>query len=187
VALDAESECGQKYVHDADWAIKYASENRLAMLRACDSLFQRLFSVPVDWLSLIHTNHNHVRRESHFGTELWVHRKGAQPAFDEQVGTIPGSMGTASFHVKGQGCADSLNSSSHGAGRKLSRGQAKKSISTTAIRKQLQSVWIDQRNLSAMREESPSAYKDIRAVMRSQRDLTRITRELRPVLSYKGN
>ena len=186
VAFDPVESSGQSYLRDAEWAIEYAAENRRTMLRACDRLFDELFSVRADWTTLIHTNHNHVSRESHFGKEVWVHRKGAQPASEDQIGTIPGSMGTASFHVIGRGCQESLNSSSHGAGRKLSRHEARKSISAASTRKQLESVWIDQRNLRAMREESPAAYKDIRAVMRSQRELTRITREVRPVLSYKG-
>ncbi len=122
--FDAESVTGQAYLADVTWAIAYAEQNRLAMVAAVAELFQRLFGVAMNWETLIHSNHNHVRRETHSGEELWVHRKGALSATAGEPGVIPGSMGTDSFHVAGRGEPDSLCSSSHGAGRALSRGEA---------------------------------------------------------------
>ena len=164
----------------------YAEQNRLAMLTAVALLFEEFFGIAADRDSLIHANHNHVRREIHFGREYWVHRKGAQSARAGEPGIIPGSMGTASFHVTGRGCQESLCSSSHGAGRKMSRTDARRTISRRKLDRQMASIWFDHRCAQALRDEAPGAYKDIHAVMRAQKKLTRIVRELRPILSYKG-
>jgi len=184
--FDATSNAGQSYLSDVVWAVRYAEENRLAMIHAVDCLLQKLFDVKVDWETLIHANHNHVRREIHFEKEYWVHRKGAQSAKPNEPGIIPGSMGTVSFHVEGRGHEKSLSSSSHGAGRKLSRTDARKTVSRRQFEQDMKSIWFDQRRIHALRDEAPAAYKDINAVMRAQKKLTRIVRELRPVLCYKG-
>lgn len=184
--LDAETEPGHNYLCDVAWALRYAKENRLEMIDAVAGLLHDLFGVRVDRTSLIHGHHNHVQRETHFADELWVHRKGAQSAQLDEPGIIPGSMGTASLHVAGRGCEESLCSSSHGAGRKLSRTDARKTVSRRQLHRQLESVWFDHRRADALRDEAPAAYKDIHAVMRAQRKLTRIVRELRPLLCYKG-
>ena len=174
------------YLADHRWARLYASENRLAMLTTVADLMQRLFAIDCDWNSLIHCDHNHVQLESHFGKVLWVHRKGAQSAGDGEPGIIPGSMGTPSFHTLGRGCAEALMSCSHGAGRKLSRTEARQAVGGKEFARQLGTVWYDHRHVSQLRDEAPAAYKDIRQVMKAQRELTRIMRELRPLLSYKG-
>jgi tRNA-splicing ligase RtcB len=177
---------GAAYLHDAAWAERYAFANRRALLQAVAALLQAEFSIACDWSTLIHESHNHVRRESHFGESLLVHRKGAQPAAEGQPGIIPGSMGTVSFHVRGRGCAAALHSSSHGAGRTLSRTEARQRISRRQLQRELEGVWFDHRRSDTIREEAPGAYRDIRRVLRAQRDLTRIERELRPVLCYQG-
>lgn len=184
--LDSQSEAGRAYLSDAAWAISYANRNRLAMIEAVSGIMSDLFGVATDWASLIHANHNHVRREMHFGQQYWVHRKGAQSAQADEPGIIPGSMGTVSYHVTGRGCPESLCSSSHGAGRKFSRTEALRKVSQRQLEQQMENVWFDARRINALRDEAPAAYKDIRAVMRAQRKLTRIVRELRPVLCYKG-
>jgi len=99
---------------------------------------------------------------------------------------IPGSMGTESFHVDGRGCEESLCSSSHGAGRAMSRDEARRHISAHQVQRDLRGVWFDARRINGLREEAPSAYKDIRAVMRAQKELIRIIRTLMPILCYKG-
>jgi tRNA-splicing ligase RtcB len=186
IALDASSPQGKAYRTDVDWAILYAEENRRAMLTAVTSLMASLFGIQPIAETLIHANHNHVRQEEHLGQRLWVHRKGALPAADGEAGIIPGSMGTSSFHVTGRGCADALCSSSHGAGRELSRAEACRKISPRQVQRELEGVWFDHCHVSQLRDEAPSAYKDIHTVMRAQRELTRIDRQLRPVLCYKG-
>jgi len=184
--LEAESEAGRCYLRDLRWACAYAEESRRAMLEAVAGLLKELFGVDADRASLLHCNHNHVRRETHFGAALWVHRKGAVSAHAGEPGIIPGSMGSASFHVTGRGNAESLCSSSHGAGRRLSRTEARQVVQARDLERQLHGVWFDHRLAHALREEAPAAYKDIQQVMRAQRELTRIVRQLRPVLCYKG-
>ena len=184
--LDSQSAEGQAYLADVQWAVAYAEQSRLAMLRAVQSLLAELLGIGVLWDSLIHANHNHVQRERHFGRELLVHRKGALPAAEGQAGVIPGSMGSASFHVSGRGCGQSLCSSSHGAGRALRRGEAMERIPPRQLAREMDGVWFDRRLSRQLCDEAPSAYKDVYAVMRAQRELTRIERELRPLLSYKG-
>jgi tRNA-splicing ligase RtcB len=127
-----------------------------------------------------------VACEEHFGHSLWVHRKGAMLAGAGMMGVLPGSMGTASFHVEGRGCAESLCSSAHGAGRALSREKARQRFSQRELLRQMQGIWFDHRRSSGLRDESPGAYKDVRAVLRAQHELVRVRRRLRPLLVYKG-
>jgi tRNA-splicing ligase RtcB len=184
--LDADREAGQAYLTDLAWTYGYADESRLAIAQAVSALMRDLFGVSADEESILRCNHNHVCRETHFGEAFWVHRKGTISAQDGEAGIIPGSMGTASFHVAGRGYAEALCSSSHGAGRLLSRSEAFRSIPGVELCRQMKHVWFDQRLAGKLRDEAPSAYKDIHAVMRAQRELTRIVRKLRPLLSYKG-
>lgn len=185
-ALDASAESGQAYLHDVGWARRYAAGNRHAMMHhVCDILGAYCDTTP-DFTSIIHIDHNHVARELHAGQDLWVHRKGAMPAGNGAAGVLPDSMGTSSYHVVGRGNPDSLHSSAHGAGRAMSRETARKTITRSALHHQMAEVWYDYRIENALREESPAAYKNIGAVLRAQRDLTRITRTLRPVLNFKG-
>jgi tRNA-splicing ligase RtcB len=186
VALDSQSSEGQAYLSDVAWAIAYAQANRLAIVAAVSRLMQKVFGVVSTSQSLIQCHHNHVRQEVHFGRPYWVHRKGAQSAGMDEPGLIPGSMGTVSFHVSGRGHASALCSSSHGAGRCMSRRDAMQKITRREFERELKGVWFDHRQIDALRDEAPSAYKDISAVMRAQRELTRIERRLRPLLSYKG-
>jgi tRNA-splicing ligase RtcB len=186
LSLDAESIEGKAYLGDVGWAICYAQENRLAIVAAVRDMMQSLFAVTTDADSLIQCQHNHVRRESHFGKAYWVHRKGTLPAGIDEPGLIPGSMGTVSFHVTGRGQALALCSSSHGAGRSMSRSDAFNRIGRRQFERELKGIWFDHRRIDSLRDEAPSAYKDIVAVMHAQRELTRIERRLRPLLNYKG-
>ena len=184
-SFNADDQAGQRYLQDVAWAIRYAQLSRLAMLAAVESLLQQLFGVRFDGSSLLHSQHNHVQRETPFDRALWVHRKGAQSARLDEPGIIPGSMGTSSFHVSGRGQPESLCSSSHGAGRRWSRSEARRNITARKLEQAMGHVWFDRRKRSLLRDEAPAAYKDIHAVMRAQRKLTRIVRELRPLLIYK--
>ncbi|QDU90343.1 RNA-splicing ligase RtcB [Pirellulimonas nuda] len=186
VGLDASSAAGEAYLSDAAWACAYAQQNRLAMLRSVAALVDDLLGVEADWGSLVHSDHNHVRRETHDGRTLLVHRKGAQSARDGEPGLIPGSMGAPSFHTQGKGRPAALASCSHGAGRRMSRSDARRTVSRDALARQVGALWFDRRATGKLRDEAPSSYKDIRLVMRAQRDLVRSVRELRPLLSHKG-
>jgi tRNA-splicing ligase RtcB len=185
-SLDAETPAGRAYLADLDWALAWADENRRVMARAVAALLADTLGIAADEASFVSCHHNHVRREVCGSDAYWVHRKGAIPAADGEPGLIPGSMGAPSFHVTGRGHAPALSSSSHGAGRALSRGEAHRTISTRDLTRQLEGIWFDHRRAPQLRDEAPLAYKDIHAVLRAQRDLTRITRTLHPRLSYKA-
>ena len=103
-----------------------------------------------------------------------------------EAGIIPGSMGTRIYHVEGRGEEASLRSSSHGAGRAMSRHKARAAVSARLLHRQMRGIWFDHRLAANLREEAPTAYKDVAAVLRAQKELTRIVRTLRPVLCYKG-
>jgi tRNA-splicing ligase RtcB len=158
----------------------------MLMAEQVEQIVRATFGARLLWDEQITTDHNHVVAGSHQEQPAWVHRKGAAPAGAGSPGVLPGSMGTASFHVEGRGCAAALNSSAHGAGRALSRERARRRVTIQDIHQQMRGVWFDYRLANDLREESPRAYKDIHAVMRAQRDLVKIIRTLRPVLNYKG-
>ena len=184
--LDADAPDGFAYLADMAWALDYARANRQAIHDTVHNIMHDRFAIESLPDSQIDCHHNFVRCETHFDEPLWVHRKGALSAAQGQPGIIPGSMGSASFHVTGRGCAAALCSSSHGAGRAMSRDQARRAISARDLHRQLRGVWFDHRLANRLRDEAPAAYKDIHTVLRAQRDLTRITRTLHPILSYKG-
>lgn len=184
--LDAESDAGRAYLADHAWALRYADANRRAIVAAAAAVVGRVLGARGDEGSILVCSHNHVRREVHDGAELWVHRKGAIPAADGEPGIIPGSMGTWSYHTLGRGEPASLRSSSHGAGRAMSRAEARGRIRLRDFERDVEGVWFDHRLSRRLVEEAPGAYKDIGRVMRAQRELTRVVRRLRPVLSYKG-
>jgi tRNA-splicing ligase RtcB len=184
--LDSNADVGRLYLSDVHWARMYAAQNRLAMLAAVSELMQKRFAITSDANTLIHSDHNHVQQELHAGKSLWIHRKGAQSAALDEPGIIPGSMGTANFHTAGRGCENALLSSSHGAGRALTRTDARRKVTGKDFVRQVGNLWYDHRIANKLRDEAPVAYKDIRRVMKAQHNLTRIVRELRPLLSYKG-
>jgi tRNA-splicing ligase RtcB len=184
--LHADSPQGRDYLHDLEWALEYAEANRLALASAAQGVVERVLGVGADEASWVSCNHNHVRRETHEGETLWVHRKGAMSAAAGEPGLIPGSMGTSSFHVLGRGCEAALSSSAHGAGRRMSRTDARRTLSTKDVTRELRHVWFDHRLAAGLREEAPSAYKDIGDVLRAQHDLVLVVRRLRPVLGFKG-
>jgi tRNA-splicing ligase RtcB (3'-phosphate/5'-hydroxy nucleic acid ligase) len=183
---DADSHAGQAYLHDAACALRYAHASRIAIAEQAGLALARTIGAALRWETAITTGHNHVSLEICAGRNLWVHRKGAMPAHRGEAGVLPGSMGTRSFHVEGRGLEAALCSSAHGAGRALSRTQARSQISERELRRQMQGVWFHSRLAQKLRDEAPSACKDIRAVLRAQKDLLKITRTLRPVLNYKG-
>lgn len=187
LALEAEGAGGAAYLNDLNWARSYAAANRLAMLGTVESLLLERFATSLDWSTLVHSDHNHAQREVHQGVPLWIHRKGAQSAREGERGIVPGSMGTATFHVVGRGLPESLTSCSHGAGRTLSREAARRRFRGRDLERDLRHVWFDVRRSASLCDEAPAAYRDIRQVMRAQRDLASVFRELHPVLNYKGN
>ena len=185
-ALDAESDAGKEYLHDAMWARQFAAASRKAIAEETDKVLAQMLKCSISWETMIAIDHNHVALEHHGERELWVHRKGAMSAQQGQTGVLPGSMGSSSFHVEGRGCEEALCSSAHGAGRALSRGAARSKFSDRELRRQMEGVWYDYRLTGKLRDEAPAAYKDIRAVLKAQRELVKVIRTLRPVLNSKG-
>lgn len=184
--LDSKSEQGIAYTRDMHWARKYANANRELILVQCQQMFHQLFGIEAEPDSLIHCDHNHFESLMVKGQSLLVHRKGASNVAKGVLAVIPGSMGSDSFHVAGKGNEDSLYSSSHGAGRCMSRQLARKTIGVDSLAKQLDGVYYQQSNLHLLKEEAPSSYKNIDEVMRLQKKLVKVRRRLHPVLSYKG-
>jgi tRNA-splicing ligase RtcB len=156
------------------------------MLMAAAALLEGRLGLEPDLASLVDCDHNHVQREEHGGRSLWVHRKGAIQAARGQPGLVPGSMADASYHTVGRGHPQALGSSSHGAGRRMSRGEARARFDRRAVADQVGAVVVDARRLHSLAEEAPRAYKPIGLVMKAQRALCRPVRRLRPVLCLKG-
>ena len=167
------------------WAQKYAEVNReIMMARTLDALggeFGRdVFSIK----KAVNCHHNYVALENHFGANVYVTRKGAVRARLGDLGIIPGSMGARSFIVEGLGNKDSFNSCSHGAGRTMSRTQARKQFTVDDLKEQTSGV--ECRKDEDVIDEIPSAYKDIDEVMAHQADLVRPIHTLRQIICVKG-
>jgi tRNA-splicing ligase RtcB len=132
----------------------------------------------------VQCHHNYVAREEHFGAEVWITRKGAIRAGVGELGIIPGSMGARSYIVRGKGSPESFHSCAHGAGRRMSRGEARRRFSETDLA--AQTAGIECRKDRGVLDEIPSAYKPIDEVMANQSDLVEIVHELRQVVNVKG-
>lgn len=172
------------YIEAMHFAQDYAMANReLMMVRVLEALRKHAPGFKTD-KAAINCHHNYATREVHFGEQVWVTRKGAVSARAGELGIIPGSMGTGSFIVEGLGNQESFCSCSHGAGRVMSRGQAKKLISLEDHKAAMQGI--EARVDEGVLDESPAAYKDIGAVMDAQQDLVRIRHRLRQVVNVQG-
>jgi tRNA-splicing ligase RtcB len=171
------------YRRDLFWAQEYARCNREVMLHLVVDV-TRAFWPHVTFEPPISCHHNYVAEERHFGEELLVTRKGAIRARAGDLGIIPGSMGTKSYIVRGKGSAQSFDSASHGAGRRMSRAQARKRFSVADLREQTEGV--ECRKDPGVIDEAPGAYKDIDQVMAQQSDLVEIVAELKQILCVKG-
>ena len=172
------------YVEALGWAQDYASENRAQMLTlVLEALRATLPSFEVTEHA-VNCHHNYVARERHFGAEVYVTRKGAIRAGAGELGIIPGSMGARSYIVRGKGSAESFHSCAHGAGRRMSRSQAKKTFSAEDLARQ--TAGVECRKDVGVVDEIPGAYKDIDAVMANQADLVDVVHTLKQVVCVKG-
>jgi tRNA-splicing ligase RtcB len=172
------------YVKAVGWAQDFARENREAMMeRTLGVLRSALTSFTTD-KSAVNCHHNYVAREHHFGADVWITRKGAVRAREGDLGIIPGSMGTRSYIVRGKGNADSFHTCSHGAGRAMSRAEAKRRFTVADHEKA--TAGIECRKDVGVIDETPMAYKDIDAVMAAQSDLVEIVHTLKQVVCIKG-
>jgi len=173
------------YVQAVDWAQRFAMLNRQVMMKQVVGAVSEALPIAFEaQVEAVNCHHNYVERENHYGKNVWVTRKGAVRAREGELGIIPGSMGTRSYIVRGKGNQESFCSCSHGAGRVMSRTEARRRFSiedhiaaTKAVecRKDIDVI-----------DETPAAYKDIDAVMEAQRDLVDIVHTLRQIVCVKG-
>lgn len=173
------------YVAAVSWAQEFAATNRLLMMdEALAALDRVLGRTIVGTAVAINCHHNYVTMERHFGANVLVTRKGAVMARKDVLGIIPGSMGTRSYIVRGKGNPESFCSCSHGAGRSMSRAEARRRFTVDDHAKA--TAHVECRKDEGVLDETPGAYKPIDAVMEAQSDLVEIVTELRQVLCVKG-
>jgi len=186
--LHAESEVALDYLSDMSAVQEFARESRKEMMVRALEVMQKADST-LDIQSImtngIEVGHNYVAIEEHFGEKLFIHRKGAISVPKGSVGIVPGSMGTFSYVVEGRGNGYAFDSCAHGGGRAMSRAAASRTISSKSFQESMKNVIYDSNE--SFIDEAPAAYKDIRAVMRGQKDLVKILCELKPVISIKGH
>ncbi len=172
------------YVDAVGWAQDYAQVNRAEMMALVLAALARHLPAFEVTREAVNCHHNYVERERHYGEQVWVTRKGAIRAGEGELGIIPGSMGTRSYIVRGRGSAESFDSCAHGAGRRMSRGQAQKQFSTGDLQRQTEGVLC--RKDRGVLDEIPGAYKDIDEVMANQSDLVEVLHTLKQVICVKG-
>jgi len=185
---------GQDYLNDMVWCLLYAKENRRLMMKLLMETIKEVTGHQPNPELAVNIHHNYANWEhctyvdpktgKEIKEKLLVTRKGATSAQNGEYGIIPGSMGTGSFIVKGKGNSLSWSSCSHGAGRVMSRTQAKKQISQEDFVKVMSGIVCD--TFSKLRDEAPQAYKPLSKVMQNQVDLIDIVHRLKPVINVKG-
>jgi tRNA-splicing ligase RtcB len=197
--LPADTETGRHYIRDMNHALAYALENRRVMMERLKVTMQEFFP-EIKFAAEVNIHHNYAALETHEGKDYWVHRKGATSARLGEAGIIPGSMGTPSYIVEGLGNPLSFMSCSHGAGRKMSRGQANRELTLEECNTAMGDVVFDrfQPHRSRFRRksqnenypydlsEAPLAYKNIDTVINAESDLVKTLVRLQPLAVVKG-
>ena len=192
--LPIEEQDGHNYFTDMLFALRYAKENRRRMMEAMKETVAE-FVPEANFIRTIDIHHNYAACEEHFGKKVFVHRKGATSAKLDEIGIIPGSMGTASYIVRGLGNPDSFMSCSHGAGRRMSRIAASTTLTVDECDQAMNGIvcerWHKYKGYGKAKgrldlSEAPQAYKDIESVIDSERDLVEPLVRLVPLASLKG-
>ena len=183
--LPMDSEQGFNYMKEMQYCVDFALANRWLMMDRIKTIIENITHATFD--EMINIAHNYARMENHFGKNVLVHRKGATSAKEGEIGIIPGSQGTASYIVKGRGNKESFQSCSHGAGRKMGRKEAQRTLNLEEEQSKLDKQGI----LHAIRgvrdlDEASGAYKSIDIVMKEQEDLVEAIVELTPLAVIKG-
>ena len=182
-SFKADSQNGKDYIQDLNWCLDFALANRKEMMKRVVNSITKCLDIScyeLDFSELINRNHNHAV----FKDGLWIHRKGATHAENGMMGVIPGNMKDGSFIVRGKGNPDSLYSSSHGAGRVMSRKQASEQLNVDDFKESMAGITakIDSDTL----DESPKSYKNIFDVMDLQKDLVEVIAHIKPIINIKG-
>ena len=173
------------YVAAVRWAQYFAKRNREIMMDRTIESISKVLNIPLSVrIVSINCHHNYVAQENHYGANVWVTRKGAIRAREDDLGIIPGSMGTGSFIVRGKGNPESFNSCSHGAGRAMGRKEAKRKFTVDDLIAQTKGI--ECRKDAEVIDEIPGAYKPISEVMDNQSDLVEIVHQLKQVINIKG-
>ena len=177
-----DSDDGVEYVKAMNWCLKFAHANRRRMMEV---VLDIIGESPAE---LIDIHHNYAALEEHFGEKVMIHRKGATKADKGLKGVVPGSMGTNSYITEGRGNPESFNSAAHGAGRKIGRRAARKSIPVEKVLREMEEkgIALSTATRRDLPEECPEAYKDIEWVMEEQKDLVKIITALHPIGVLKG-
>jgi tRNA-splicing ligase RtcB len=191
--LPVNTQEGQDYIKDMNFALDYAKENRRIIMERFIAAFQSVYEA-AEFGNQVNIHHNYAALESHFGKDVWIHRKGATSAKLDETGIIPGSMGTPSYIVKGLGNIESFMSCSHGAGRVMGRMQATRTLTPEECDTAMDGIVYDR--WSKVRRgktkgmydlsEAPQAYKNIDAVIEAEQDLIEPVVKLRPLGVVKG-
>lgn len=174
------------YIKDLRWAQAFAAANRAEMVDQIVACLAMWSGAQVAAEEIITCHHNYTEKERHFGKDVWLTRKGAINAEEGKRGLIPGSMGTRSYVVTGKGCRAAFNSAPHGAGRNLSRTEARKRFTTDQLAEAMKGIEWRSENAEAFLDEIPGAYKSIDQIMEDARDLVTVDHELRQLLNVKG-
>lgn len=182
--LQADSAAGQACLSDLECAFSFARANREALVRRAAEFVTELTGV--EPASQLDVHHNFVRAEEHFGRRLLVHRKGAISAEAGERALIPGSMGTSSYIVEGLGNAESFRSASHGAGRVLTRREAREQLRSEHFTQSMRRVVFDSSRRGLI-EEAPAAYRDLVEVLEDEEDLVTPRVRLEPLAVLKGS
>jgi tRNA-splicing ligase RtcB len=184
--IDAEMPTGRAYLDDLAWALAFARANREALAERALSVIAEVLQTDVVAEDHLDVHHNYVARETWDGESLLVHRKGAVCVPQGTRALVPGSMATASYVVEGLGCALAFDSCSHGAGRVLTRTEARAQIRPAALARDMRRIVWPAQLARKLVEEAPSAYRDITEVLEDQRDLVVRERRLEPIAVLKG-
>jgi tRNA-splicing ligase RtcB len=184
--IPVDSAPGQAFLSDLRWALAFAKANRDRLLAQTVEAIHDLVGDNLVPTGLLDVAHNFAALEEHDGKKLWIHRKGAIAAPAGAHAVIPGSMGTASYLVEGLGEATSFGSASHGAGRRMTRREARETIRRGELERAMRRVVFDPRRADALVEEAPAVYRDIRDVLEAEADLVRPVLRLEPIAVFKG-
>jgi tRNA-splicing ligase RtcB len=178
--FDLNSDAGKNYVKDMDMALDFALANRQDMINKIIKSMEDVLNRKIKTDRFINRNHNHAEIKDGFA----IHRKGATHAEKDMMGVIPGNMKDGSFIVNGKGNEDSMCSSSHGAGRVLSRRKAKDTLDVNDFHDDMKGIVTNHTDTTV--DESPRAYKNIFEVMELQNDLVEVVDYIKPILNIKG-
>lgn len=179
------SEEFKAYIADMRWAQEYALANREAMMDAVLRQMAGWVGHEFRETQRVNVHHNYTEQEHHNGRNMWITRKGAVRARLGDMSIMPGSMGTATYIVEGLGNPGSYNSAAHGAGRVMSRGQAKRELSQEEFAAAMEGIaWNE--DTKGLLDEAPKSYKPVDQVMKDQGDLVQVKHSLVPVLNMKG-